>query len=74
MQDYAGISITGSVKHLKFISVSFSDGLIEKRDALVEAGKIKGPLTRTREFEQSLVSQLRYWDGKKFVTAAERFK
>ena len=72
-RNYGGITYRFS-KALKFISVSFSDGLIEKRDALVKAGRIKGPLTRTREFEQSLVSQLRYWDGKKFVTAAERFK
>jgi hypothetical protein len=61
-------------KDLKFVSVSLGDALIEKRDELVKAGKIKGPLTRTKEFEQSLVSQLRYWDGKKFVSAAERFK
>ena len=71
--DYASIAYRFS-KDLKFISISFTDGLIEKRDALVRAGKIKGPLTRTKEFEQSLLSQLRYWDGQKFVTAAERFK
>ena len=70
--DYAGVVYRFN-SDIRFISVSFSDDFIEKRDALVKAGKIKGPLTRTRDFEQSLISQLRYWDGKKFVTAEERF-
>ncbi len=60
-------------KDLKLISLSFGDGFIAKRDALVKAGKIKGPLTITKEYEKSLIAQLRYWDGKKFVTADERF-
>ncbi len=71
--NFGGVSYRFT-KDLQLISVNFSDAFIEKRDALVKAGKIKGPLTRTKEFEESLVSQLRYWDGKKFITAAERFK
>lgn len=71
--NYVGIGYRFD-KNLKIKSVTFSDALIEKRDALIETGKLKGPLTRTKEFEQSIISQLRYWDGEKFVTAEERFK
>ncbi len=73
LSDYGGVAYRFT-KELKLISVSFGDAFIEKRDALVEAGNIKGPFTRTKEFERSLISQIRYWDGKRFVTAAERFK
>lgn len=58
---------------LKLLSVVFSDAIIKKRDALIKEGKLKDPLTRTREFEQGLISQLRYWDGTRFVTAEKRF-
>ncbi len=69
----AGGVVYRFTRDLRLISVSFSDDIIEKRDALIRAGAIEGPLTRTKEFEKSLISQLRYWDGKKFVTAEERF-
>ncbi len=60
-------------ENLKLLSISLSDDLIKRRDALIKSGKLKGPLTRTKEFEQSLISQLRYWNGTRFVTADERF-
>lgn len=44
------------------------------RDSLVTKGILKPPLTYTPEYFRGLKEQIRYWNGREFVTKAERFK
>ncbi len=60
-------------KDMRNFYIDCSDDFQTTRDSLVNSGKLNSPLTYTVEYFRSLKEQLRYWDGKKFVTAKERF-
>ncbi len=58
---------------LRNFYIDCGDDFQTLRDSLVVHGKLNPPLTYTPEYFKQLKEQLRYWNGKKFVTAAERF-
>lgn len=67
-----GLNFTFDI-NLKLADMSFSDQLIMTRDSLVTKGLLSQTLTRTVEYRNWLMNQLKYWDGKKFISPEERF-
>jgi len=49
-------------------TIYIGDAAQVKRDSLVARGEISGPYTTSPEFIQMLEDQIRYWDGKKFIS------
>jgi len=48
--------------------IDITEGLQVARDKLVKSGALQPPLSHTKEYLDILFKQVRYWDGKKFVT------
>lgn len=66
----AGFGVELSTNLMDYSIVIHSDFRV-LRDTLVAHGKLKPPLTDTPEYCNLLISQIRVWDGKKFVTVEE---
>lgn len=54
-------------KGLEPIKTVIGDQAIVERDRLVKEGKLNYPLTDTFEFHHSIMNNIKYWDGDKFV-------
>ncbi len=58
---------------LKIKDVIIADEFRVPRDSLIAQGKLSLPYTDTPEYKEILKKQIRYWNGKKFVTAKQYF-
>ncbi len=47
--------------------VLITDAYVVERDKFVKQGKLKLPYTDTKEFSNSIMNKIEYWDGTKFV-------
>ncbi len=54
-------------KDFKKINIVINDDYALIRDPYVKSGKLKPPLSDTEEYRNLLISQILYWNGKKFV-------
>ena len=54
--------------HKRDFEVIIGNGFRVLRDSLVVDGKLNPPLTDTDEYCNQLISQIKYWNGKEFVT------
>jgi len=61
-------------KGFKLLLLDPGDYFRVVRDSLVSEGKLQPPYTDTPEYKEILKKQIRYWNGKKFVTAEQYFK
>ena len=51
-------------RHLSNPEVIIGDAFQVRRDSLVVHGKLKPPLTNTKEYENILLNQFQEWDAK----------
>ncbi|MCL5031125.1 MAG: hypothetical protein M1480_19135 [Bacteroidetes bacterium] len=54
-------------KDFNRITIIINDDYVRLRDPYVKSGKLKPPLSDTQEYRNLLISQVLYWNGKKFV-------
>lgn len=54
-------------RNLNPINCVIGDASIIIRDRLVNDGKLNPPLSDSREFQDSILKNIQYWDGQKFV-------
>ena len=74
INELAGLGEPGSVlfyyfnPDFTFNFIETGDNFQHERDRLVREGKLSPPRTYTPEYFEILKNNIRYWDGKKFVT------
>ena len=66
-----GFIVIDVSKDFKKISVVIGDEFARTRDLYVKSGKLKPPLSDTQEYRNLLISQILWWNGKKFVKKDE---
>ena len=54
-------------KDFNSIHTVINDDYARIRDPYVKSGRLKPPLSDTQEYRNLLISQILYWNGKKFV-------
>ncbi|MCW8850327.1 MAG: hypothetical protein OQJ81_10155, partial [Melioribacteraceae bacterium] len=54
-------------RNLDPINCVIGDGSVLIRDKLVKEGKLNPPFTDSKEFLDSIMRNIEYWDGQKFV-------
>ena len=64
--------LTGGIDYLvskdfNSIHIVINDDYARIRDPYVKSGRLKPPLSDTQEYRNLLISQILYWNGKKFV-------
>jgi len=68
--DYKGIMVEFS-NDLIVNKIDISEGFEVARDALVDSGELQQPYSHTKEYLDILFKQIRFWDGKKFISSEE---
>lgn len=67
-QDKPIIFYYGFSNELDFQWVDCADNAQQVRDSLVSQGTLKPPYTNTDEYFKILKDEIRYWDGKEFIS------